>query len=133
MACLGGRQSVHFRMYPDGLAGLLEGWAKAFAAGASKTPPARMALVVFWIVGSVLAFMSLLLSPWFGPGGITPVLVYSAFVAQWGFFLWRVGRFSFWTALFYPVPLVFFFGLFGHSIWLRRFGKPVVWKGRSIG
>lgn len=133
MACLGGRRTVHFQMYPEGLAGLVEGWTKAFAAGASKTPPVRMAMVVFWIIGSMVAFFLLLFSPWFGPGGITPVIVYSAFVVQWGFFLWRVGRFSLWTALLYPIPLVFFFWLFGRSSWLRRSGGPVIWKGRSIG
>jgi 4,4'-diaponeurosporenoate glycosyltransferase len=133
MVCLSGRTAVHFRMYPGGLRDLIQGWTKAFATGASKTPPARMTLVVLWIVGSMMAFLSLLVSPWFGPGGITPLAVYLAFVIQWGFFLWRVGRFSPWTALFYPIPLLFFFGLFGRSSWLRRSGKAVTWKGRSIG
>lgn len=133
MACLSGRATVHFQMYPKGLSELIQGWTKAFAAGASKTSPSRMALVVCWIIGSMMASLMLLLSPWIGPGGITPVMLYSAFVVQWGFFLWRVGRFSPWTALLFPIPLVFFFGLFGRSSWLRHSGRSVVWKGRSIG
>ena len=134
MACLGGRRSIHIRMYPTGLAGLIEGWTKAFAAGASKTSPIRMALVCCWIIGAVMA--TLLPSVWASVRSwrdYPVILVYSVFVLQWGFFLWRAGRFSLWTALLYPIPLTFFFVVFGRSTWLRLAGGTVVWKGRSIG
>jgi 4,4'-diaponeurosporenoate glycosyltransferase len=69
--------------------------------------------------------MGLLTWEWWGWGS-----VYLAGAAQvWLFSRW-IGSFSAWAALIYPVPLLFFFGLFGWSA--MRSGKTVTWKGREI-
>jgi hypothetical protein len=42
----------------------------------------------------------------------------------------RVGTFRWYTALFYPAPLFFFFVLFARSA--MQSGRTVSWKGRKI-
>jgi 4,4'-diaponeurosporenoate glycosyltransferase len=131
-ACLGGRETVKTRMYPDGIADLVNGWTKAFSAGASKSPLGSLLLVVVWIFGSLLPLFALPAAM-----GVVPLpsaigLFYPAFAGQWFLFLRRIGRFSTWVAVFYPIHLLFFFWVFGRSTFLRASGKRVVWKGRAI-
>jgi len=127
--CYGGRNTLSFRMYPDGLPGLLEGWRKAFASGAAQTPPVLHILIVFWLSTAAISAAALPLS-WLGDASIwVPALVgYGLFALQIGIQLRRIGNFSPWAAALYPVPLFFFFGLFFQS----RGGKQATWKGRDV-
>jgi 4,4'-diaponeurosporenoate glycosyltransferase len=56
--------------------------------------------------------------------------VYLLCAAQVGWFSRQVGAFRWYSALLYPVPLVFFFAVFTRSA--MRSGKGVTWKGREI-
>jgi 4,4'-diaponeurosporenoate glycosyltransferase len=120
VSSLPGRGMLAFRMYPEGLSSLVEGWTKGFASGASETPLGAVVLVALWISGLMVALISL---PW------TP-LPYLAFALQFGFMLKRVGSFSWLSALLYPVPLAFYLAVFVRS--MRRSGKDVTWKGREF-
>jgi 4,4'-diaponeurosporenoate glycosyltransferase len=115
-----GRGMLAFRMYPEGITSLIEGWTKGFASGASETPRAAVILVALWITGLMLALISL---PW-------TTLPYLAFALQFGVMLRRVGSFSWLTALLFPVALSFYLAVFVRS--LRRSGKEVTWKGREF-
>jgi 4,4'-diaponeurosporenoate glycosyltransferase len=117
-----GRGMLAFRMYPEGLSSLVEGWTKGFASGASETPRAAVVLVALWISGLMVALIAL---PW------TP-LPYLAFAVQFGVLLKRVGSFSWLTALLYPVPLIFYLAVFVRSLRRSRSGKEVTWKGREF-
>ena len=127
--CCGGRDTLAFRMYPDGYHSLVEGWRKAFAKGATCTPALSLLLTVLWLSGA--AMLGLLL-----PGGLTGLLPhggwlaagYLLFAVQIGLQLQRIGTFSPWTALCYPVPLSFFFVVFSQS--LRN--RDTRWKGRDL-
>lgn len=121
-----GRGILSFRMYPDGVGGLIEGWSKGFAAGAGATPAGVMLWIVLWLTGLMMAFVSLVVFP------LSPLAwaAYVLAVAQVWVFARRVGSFPWWSALLYPVPLVFFFGLFARA--KRVSGKTVTWKGREI-
>lgn len=121
-----GKGVLSFRMYPDGLGGLIEGWTKGFASGAGRTPRGVLWIVILWMIGLMMAPIALVASgaePWW-------LVVYLACAAQVGWFARRVGGFHWHAALFYPVPLVFFFALFARSA--MRSGKNVTWKGREI-
>ena len=121
-----GRGVLSFRMYPDGLGGLIEGWTKGFASGAGRTPRGVLWIIILWLGGLMLAPIALVVSgldPWW-------LGVYLVCVAQVACFARLVGGFHWHAALFYPVPLVFFFALFARS--LMRSGKNVTWKGREI-
>lgn len=120
VASLPGRGMISFRMYPEGLASLVEGWTKGFASGAAETPRSAVLLVALWISGLMVALFAL---PW-------APLLYPAFALQFGLMLRKVGSFSPIAALLYPLPLFFYFAVFSRS--LRRSGKPVTWKGREF-
>jgi len=121
-----GRGVFAFRMYPNGLRELVEGWTKGFASGAGQTPRGVLFLVVAWMIGLMLAPIG-----WGVTGdGLAWAATYLLCVAQVGWFSRQIGAFRWFTALLYPVPLVFFFAVFTRSA--LRSGKQVTWKGRAI-
>jgi 4,4'-diaponeurosporenoate glycosyltransferase len=119
----GGRGMLSFRMYPEGLRQLTDGWIKAFSSGAGETPIGVILAVILWLTGMMLA-ASLL------PLGWVSAVVYLLFVVQLAPAFWRVGSFRWYLALIYPIPLIFFFCVFALSA--LRSKKPVLWKGRTI-
>ncbi len=123
---VGGRNLLSFRMYPNGVRELVEGWTKGFASGAGQTPRVTLLLLVAWMTGLMLAPLGAAL------GGSLPVwtLVYGLCAAQVGWLGRQVGTFGWFGALLYPAPLVFFFAIFAWSA--AKSGKQVTWKGREI-
>ena len=118
-----GKGVTGFRMYPNGLSELIEGWTKGFASGAGQTAKPVLLLIVAWLSGMMLPLGCLPFSAW-------ACFLYLLFAAQLGFMFRQVGAFRWYTALLYPVPLMFFFALF---IWaLLRSGRQVRWKGRTL-
>lgn len=121
-----GRGMVSFRMYPGGLASLIEGWTKGFASGAGQTAGGVMALIVAWFTGLVLVPIGLVADG----GSWHWALLYLAASIQVGFLARMVGSFRWWLAPLFPLALGFFFLLFARSS--RRSGRTVTWKGREI-
>ncbi|MGH9065467.1 MAG: glycosyltransferase family 2 protein, partial [Acidimicrobiales bacterium] len=132
---LGGRATLCYRMYPDGLGQLVEGWTKNLASGADLTHPAVMALVVAWVSGLVVAPVAAVRALRGGSGGRRPgpaVARYAAYALQVEWMLRRVGRFGRGTGLAYPAPLGAFLACFARSVWGSRRGGSVSWKGRAV-
>lgn len=121
-----GRGIVSFRMYPNGLRELIGGWTKGFASGAGQTPRGVLRIVVAWMIGLMLAPIGLLVTGDWPRWGAAYLLC----AAQVWWFSRQIGSFRWFTALFYPVPLIFFFVVFARSA--MRTGKQVTWKGREI-
>ena len=122
---LSGRGVFAFRMYPNGLRELIAGWTKGFAAGAGQTPRGSLLTLVAWMTGLMLAPLG-----WLTFGGWSWGTVYLLCGAQVGWLSRQVGTFHWYTAAFYPVPLVFFFVVFAWAA--LRSGKRVSWKGRTV-
>jgi len=120
---LTGKGMLAFRMYPNGLSELVEGWTKGFASGAGQTEKPMLLLIVAWLTGMMLPLGLLPFSAWAS-------LLYLFFAAQLAVMFRHVGAFRWYTALFYPVPLIFFFVVFAVSV--LRSGRRVTWKGRTI-
>ena len=120
---LPGKGMLSFRMYPNGLSELIEGWTKGFASGAGQTAKPVLLLIVAWLTGMMLPLGLLAYSD-------SAALLYLLFAAQLGVIFRQVGAFRWYTAAFYPVPLIFFFVVFAVSV--LRSGKRVTWKGRTI-
>ena len=121
-----GRSVLSFRMYPNGLGELIQGWTKGFASGARQTPGGTLLLIVAWMIGLMLApLVGLATGDWlrWGPA-------YLLCAVQVAGFSRLVGAFRWFTAVLYPVPLIFFFIVFAWSA--LRSGKHVNWKGREI-
>ncbi len=121
-----GRGVFSFRMYPNGLGELIAGWTKGFAAGAGQTPRGTLLLVVAWMIGLMFAPLG-----WLMTGDeLRWGAVYLLCAAQVAWFSRQVGAFRWFSALLYPLPLVFFFVIFAWSA--ARSGRQVTWKGREI-
>lgn len=123
MQCVVGQGLCALQMYPDGPQGMIAGWTKGFASGAAQTPWLIMVLIVVWMGG-------LLLGPFLLATGWLGCAIYLLFAAQL-YVLWqRIGAFYWYTALLFPIPLVFYFLVFAWAV--LRSGKTVSWKGRKI-
>lgn len=123
---LGGRGSIRFRMYPEGVGQIVEGWTKNFAGGAAGTRPLTLLLVLAWMSGLIGTAAVLPVRGW------THAALYLAFAGQLAVLLRRVGRFSPLTAILYPLPLVFFLLVFLRSLVLTFARRQVRWRGRTI-
>jgi 4,4'-diaponeurosporenoate glycosyltransferase len=132
--CYGGKGSIHFRMYSDGMRALIDGWTKSFALGASGTRPLVLTCVILWIAGCSITPISLIAH--MGYGGYDILLIsaflYLLYVMQVFWMFWRIGNFGFLTALLYPVPLLFFLFIALYSFVRTFVVKNVRWKGRNI-
>lgn len=128
--CLGGKNDLHMRMFPDGFQQLCDGWTKAFAEGAASTDPRILAVTVLWI--SALASIPILLCVGPSQGRWIATTLYLVACAQVFFFARKIGGFRVATCLFFPVPLTFFFVLFTRSAVRRALGKRTNWRGRSV-
>jgi|KBSSwiStaDraftv2_1062776.scaffolds.fasta_scaffold60481_2 4,4'-diaponeurosporenoate glycosyltransferase len=117
---------ITYRMYPDGLGQLVEGWSKNLQAGAAAAPPARVALTVLWIAAALrVAVLPFTI-------GAIGLGAYALFAVQAAVLFRRVGRFGASAALLFPIPAVTFVALFARSLWSRLAGRPVSWRGRVV-
>ncbi|HUF85209.1 MAG TPA: glycosyltransferase family 2 protein [Acidimicrobiia bacterium] len=130
-----GREAIRYRLYPNGVRQLADGWSKNFAAGAGSTPIVRFLLVMAWVIGlgtaAQVPFRAALtaLADWSYPG-LLGWVAYAAFAAQLGIMLRPLGNYS-WAAPLFPVPLAAWFVIFFRSIvWMVR--GTVRWKGRVV-
>jgi 4,4'-diaponeurosporenoate glycosyltransferase len=134
ISCFGGKGTVSFRMYPNGIRELIDGWSKGFATGAIKTYIPILLATILWIGGSITTtkyFIEALINP-----SLPSILLwggaYLSYVIQIFWMLFRVGNFNFYTALLYPIPLLFFIYIFLRSFFLIFIIRSVKWKGTKI-
>lgn len=131
---MGSGADVTFRMYPDGLGQLVEGWTKNFATGASKTPLRLLLLVVLW-VDSCIAVVLSLARPAVYAQPLSLVIYLMVFAVLTGH-LWtvarRIGSFKPLTVLLYPIALLAFLVIFALSTYHTLLRRRVRWRGRSV-
>jgi len=91
-------------------------------------------MVIAWIVGAVfpLNLFADSLSPFITNIFLTGVAFYIAFIVQICWMSYRIGNFSIWASILYPIPLAFFVIVFFYSLILTIFRKRVTWKDREI-
>lgn len=129
-----GDNDVSFRMYGDGLKGLLQGWVKNMASGALKTPPAVLAMVFFWVTSMTSVPIHILTSAAYGNIFclLAYLLLYLVWVLVLRFTSKKIGEFRLAAILAFPVPVAGFLGIFTVSAFKKAFGLKVKWKGRAI-
>ena len=132
--CYGGRHAVSFRMYPDGIRQLVAGWSKGFAAGAGKTSIPVLILIIAWMVGATgtARHLARAMIAADANGMTLWGILYLCYALQIYWMLARIGSFKLYTALLYPVPLLFFFVVFAYSIFIVFIRRRVQWKGREL-
>jgi 4,4'-diaponeurosporenoate glycosyltransferase len=133
-AFIGDRQ-IAYRMYPGGLRDMVVGFDKNFATAAGEVHWPWMLGVLLWLSGLFWAAWCLpavLLGwPLVGSRALGPnLLIYGAFALQLWLLTRRVGRFG-WINLLFPVPVLFFLGVFLLAIINLKRGQ-VHWKGRTV-
>jgi 4,4'-diaponeurosporenoate glycosyltransferase len=132
LKCLGGKGTLSFRMYPDGFKALINGWTKAFAAGAGQTPFFNLLMIICWLSAGFMITIKLILGVISGNSIIIWFSLYLAFVLQIYWMLRRIGAFKFLTSLFFPVGLVFYVIIFSRSLYYQISKKSISWKSREV-
>jgi 4,4'-diaponeurosporenoate glycosyltransferase len=121
-----GRGAVSFRMYPDGLRQLVDGWSKNLAAGATRTRSLAVVGAAAWVTACVAIVVGSV------RGEAWAFVAWAAVSAHLGWILQQVGRFRWWVAVAFPVPLSAFVVLFARSAALHLLGRPATWRGRLV-
>jgi len=127
---LGGTH-LTYRMYPDGLVSLVEGWTKNLATGGASTPPLRLAAVAAWVTASLVAGLALGGTVASGVSTVPAAAAYALFAAQFHVLVRRVGRFGA-VSLVFPVLIAVFVVLFTSSAALTFGRRRVRWRGRVL-
>lgn len=130
-----GHGQLNYRMYPGGLRDLVIGFNKNFATAAGQVAWVQMVAVVLWLSGLFWAAWCLPASLFGWPIVGQPSLLYNgllyvAFAIQLAVIIRPVGSFGL-TPLCFPIPVVFFIGVFLLSILNLERGQ-IEWKGRKI-
>ena len=114
-----GRPDTTFRMYPDGLRQLVQGWTRSIATGARFTPWWLSLAVALWV--------------WSLAGGwLAEPLVYPLSALQFWVLGRRAGSIHPLTAALYPLAVVVFVLIFLRSLFAMAFRRDVTWKQRSV-
>ncbi len=130
----GGKKTLNFRMYPEGIKDLFYGFAKGFSTGAKNTAVLNFIMIILWISGSIhpITYTIANLRDFNLIGIYLGAALYVLFVAQIFWILRKIGNFSILTAIIYPFFLIFFFIVFFYSVIMTIFNKRVRWKGRKV-
>jgi 4,4'-diaponeurosporenoate glycosyltransferase len=135
VSCYGGKGTIFFRMYPDGLKNLFGGWSKSFAAGSTSISKITFLLIIMWVTGCFEAFIlpaEAILAGHQSKELLLPVLIYLFFAGQIMWLLRQIGKFQKWTALLYPLPLVFFVCVMFWSVLEKLIFRKTKWKDRVV-
>ena len=131
---LGGGREIRFRMYPGGMRGLVDGWTKSLALGATGADWWRVAGVTMWLTCAIGGLTWVCgLTGWTHGVPRTRNLVYwGLFASQFAVQLRQVGRFWILDALLYPIHVAAFAMLFALSLWRSFVLHRVRWRGRDV-
>ncbi len=130
-----GKNTIHMRMFPNGLEQLCNGWRKGIVAGASNSHPRALILISMWITGAMTAATSvflLLLPNTSTTYLVATTLAYLTYAIQLGLSLKKIGSYHPLTSLLFPIPLFFYQTLFFTSIVDQKLGRKIKWKGRHV-
>ncbi len=126
VSVLGGRPLLTYRMYPQGMRSLLEGWTKNIATGARRSDPLRSVLAATWIAGGIVASWQGLTGGWVGAVVLALWLVQVARMSR------QIGSFPVFALLAFPLLLAWFLFVFVRSVILTSLRHEVQWRGRHI-
>jgi 4,4'-diaponeurosporenoate glycosyltransferase len=114
-----GRPDTSFRMYPEGLRQLVQGWTRSIATGARFTPWWLSIAVALWV--------------WSLAGGwLAEPIVYPLSALQFWVLGRRAGSMHALTAALYPLAVAVFVVIFVRSLIAMMFRRDVTWKQRSV-
>ena len=125
---------IHFRMYPEGVMTLIDGWTKIMSLGAARSKPQELIIITAIISFSVGIFFSLI--RFFNQKDFILLSIYSVMYIFYGIFLFivsrKIGRFSPTTIVLYSFFAMAFTLIFIRSILVKFFRLKLYWRGRPI-
>ena len=132
---LAGGELISFRMYPDGVRSLSQGFIKNMAQGSVGLSFWSFVLLFAWFSGLAAAAWELPFAFMAWPfTGQAPSLYQYVLTIGFGiqFFIMtkRLGNFG-WAIFWYPIQVAFFLIIFFTSVFKTSKGK-VTWKGREV-
>lgn len=129
-----GKKLVSFRMYPEGIFQVIEGWSKHFATGAQSTHLFIWFLIGSWISGAFFVpfFVGYALFSGIPTWIFISFICYLLYFLQFSILARRTGNFSFGILFFYPLLFIFFLFVFVRSWIATHIFHMVTWKGRKI-
>ncbi len=133
--CRTGRDTVHFRMYPEGPGSLVEGWTKNFSAGSTRIHPLILAMAILWVCGGFASTSLLVQAVALHVGASVAVPVagfFTAWLLQFAWLARKVGRWHPLSVLLFPITLLGFVLVFCWSVICTRILHKVKWRGRDI-
>lgn len=132
--CYGGQGTISFRMYPNGIGELIDGWSKGFATGARMAHIPLLVATIAWVGSGISATVSTIGAVWSMQTSaiVWWTLAYLAYAIQVHWMASRVGTFKLYTALLFPVSLLFFVVVFFRSVFMISVRRSVRWKGMEI-
>jgi len=119
IAYIADKGQVEYRMYPQGVRQLWEGWTKNTAVGALSVPRLTTVLIVAWIISLC-------------GGPFVSGWCYVLSAGQIAIMARRVGNFGLVSALTYPLHAVFFVVVSARSAVRSVVVGRVGWRGRTI-
>jgi 4,4'-diaponeurosporenoate glycosyltransferase len=129
---LTGKDVVSFRMYPDGIKDVLNGFGKNFASGAMAIGVVSSLLISLWLTGmyaSFVNFFRLIMEP-------SQVIPYFILTILYGVSIYKlaskIGNFGILTIVLYPLHALFFLYVFIYSFFRIYIFKSNTWKGRKV-
>lgn len=127
VSLFGGKDSLHFRMYSDGLKSLAQGWSKSFVSASGSAHPLVLVGTSFWIAGAFITGFAPLFD-W----SILTIVGYGLFYLHFLRMTRLVGKFNPLVVFFYPLLFLFFVLLFAWSAVKTFLFGTVEWKGRKL-
>ncbi|SHN58684.1 glycosyltransferase [Fervidobacterium gondwanense] len=126
---------VQFRMYPNGIKQLLEGFSKNMSSGAITGGTFAFLLALIWMAGIYTSIQNIT-SIFLETNNILDVLIKTANYLIVALFIRLLskdtGQYRIYDALFYPIHYIFFLIVFFYSLYLTLLKKQVYWRGRKL-
>lgn len=125
-----GYRTVSFRMYPQGLSKVIEGFSKSAALSTSTLKPATIFFHALWVIGLLLSGLFPLCwnTSWFYP----LLLGYILYALQLLYVVRFTGKFGIVTLLLHVISSLFFVLVMIYSMYQVIVLRKVAWKGRNI-
>ncbi|MGH4038492.1 MAG: glycosyltransferase [Sphaerochaeta sp.] len=129
-----GGGKIKFKMYPNSIFEVVEGWSKNFSSGAISIKLSLFVLIFFWLVYLTVLpyefFRSIVNKNYLLT--LFTLLIYILTIFKMNSSLKKIGSYPFIVSIIYPVYLLFFHIVFFYSLFGTYLFKTTKWKGRNM-
>ncbi|MGD1817775.1 MAG: glycosyltransferase [Pleomorphochaeta sp.] len=129
-----GGDLIKFRMYPKGIAQLIEGWSKNFSQASFAIDLKLFLMIFFWVgyLGSLPIEMGIALSLKSTSFLIGSFILYIITVIKLNNDIKKIGSYPIYVSILFPFYLLIFFLIFVYSLFSTFLFRNTTWKGRKL-